>query len=242
MRSPRHVDDIGARLQAPQRVLVHHIGRLGRERQQVDQHPAGRQKFVELLRTCEGAHTVDGLGAAAVAVDGEVKLRQRLGHALAQHAQAHHADGEVAAQARLAVAPAARRHIGLVAVKFAEVADDRVAHIFGHLHGHARVVQPHHQRLGWQAQLEQRIHTRADVEQGFEARLLVHELLGRGPDHGVVGLWRARLPHRNLCIGQSGRQALQPGLGLGVGTAKGDFHGCRAYSAQPLRAVTQRKA
>ncbi|MNV89962.1 hypothetical protein D3C71_1842980 [compost metagenome] len=100
-----------------------------------------------------------------------------------------------------------------------------MAHIFGHLHRHACIVEPHHQRIGGQAELEQRVHPRADVEQGLEACLLVHELLGRRPDHGVVGLWCARLPHGNVSARQCGAEALEPRLGLGVGTTKGDFHG-----------------
>ena len=228
MRSARHVDDIGAGLQPGQRVLVDHVGGVGCEGQQIDQHTACGQKIVELIRPRKRAHTLDGLGAAAPAVDRKVKLRQRLGHTLAQNTQAHHADGVVAAQARLAVAPAPSGRVGLVAVQLAEVTDDGVAHIFGHLHGHARIVQPHHQGLGRQAQLEQGIHPRTDVEQCLERGLLVHELLGRGPDDGVVGLGSAGLPHRNLSAGQRGGKALEPGLGLGVSTAKGDFHGPRA--------------
>lgn len=100
-----------------------------------------------------------------------------------------------------------------------------MAYVLGHLHGHARIVEPHYQRVGRQAQFEQRIHTRANVEQGFEARLLVHELLGRRPDHGIVGLRRAGLPHSDVGAGQRGRKALEPGARLGVGAAEGDFHG-----------------
>ena len=228
MRAARHIDHVGTRLQASERALVDDVGRIGRERQQVDQDAARGQKVIELICARKAAHAVDGLGAAAPAIDRKFKLRQRLGNPLAQHAQAHHADGVVAAQARLAVAPAARLGVGLIAVKLAEVADDRVAHVLGHLHRHACVVQAHHQGLGRQAQLEQGIHPRANVEQGFERWLLVHELLGRRPHHGVVGLRGAGLPNRDLSAGQRGGQALQPGFGLGVGTAKGDFHGAQA--------------
>ena len=76
----------------------------------------------------------------------------------------------------------------------------------------------------------------------LDALLLVQELLGRRPDHGVIGHRRAGLPHGNLGLREGGLQALEPGLGLGIGTAKGDLHGHRAYPARHANPVTQRKA
>ena len=60
-----------------------------------------------------------------------------------------------------------------------------------------------------------------------DALLLIHELLGRCPDDGVIGDRGAGLPHRKLSAGQRSGQPLEPGLGLGIGTTKGDFHGAR---------------
>src|SRR6218665_524510 len=93
-----------------------------------------------------------------------------------------------------------------------------------HLPPQAPVIEPHHQRCGRQAQPQQRIHARAQVEQGSEPRLLVDELLRRPPDHGLGGLRGTGLPQADVSLWQCGGQPLQPRPGLGVGTAKGDFH------------------
>jgi hypothetical protein len=53
VRAARHVDDIAARLQARQRVAVEDVLRVRRQRQQVDQHAAGRQEVVEALPPAE---------------------------------------------------------------------------------------------------------------------------------------------------------------------------------------------
>ena len=242
MRTARHVDDVAARLQASQVVTVQDVLRVRRERQQVDEHPAGSQKIVEAIFAAERAHTLDGLGCAAPALHRKVELRQGPGHAFAQHAQAHHPHGEILAQARLAKGPMARAHAGLIGIEFTEMADDGVAHVFGHLHGHAGIIEAHHANAGRKAPLQQCIDPRANVEQGLNALLLVQELLGRSPDHGVVGDRGAGLPDGDIGLRQGRLQALEPGFGLGVGTAKGDFHGYRAYLHHRQRAVMQGKA
>jgi hypothetical protein len=100
------------------------------------------------------------------------------------------------------------------------MADHGVADELRHLHRHAAILDPHQLRAGRQLQLEQRIDAGADVEDAFQARLLVEELLGRRPDHRVVRLRRARLPDLDRGARQRLPQALQPRLGLGVGTTK----------------------
>ena len=68
-----------------------------------------------------------------------------------------------------------------------------MAHVFGHLHRHARIIQAHHLEAGRQTQLQQGVHPGADVEEGLEPRLFVDELLGRRPDDGQFGLRGAGL-------------------------------------------------
>ncbi len=153
---------------------------------------------------------------------------QRPRHPLAQHPQAHHAHRKIAALARLAIRPLAGFHIGLVAIEFAKVADHGVADKLGHLHRHAGVVEPHHGGLRWQAQFQQGIDARANVENAFELRLLVKELLWRRPDHGMVGGGCAKLPNVHLGVREGRPEAQQPGLGFGIGATKCDFHGCQA--------------
>ena len=80
---------------------------LGRQRQQADQHARCTQESVELLLAREAAHARHGLGRAAPAQHRKLEMRHGLRHPLAQHAQAHDADREVRALARLAVGPGA---------------------------------------------------------------------------------------------------------------------------------------
>ena len=72
-------------------------------------------------------------------------------------------------------------------VKFTEMSDDRVAHILGHLHRHARIVQAHHIEFFWQLQLQKRINPSAHVEQVLQLCLLINERLRGGPHHRVIG-------------------------------------------------------
>jgi hypothetical protein len=114
--------------------------------------------------------------------------------------------------------------VGLVDVELAEMPDQRMADVLGHLHRHAGIVEPHHLRLGRQLQLEQRIDAGADVEDAAQPRLVVDEFLRRRPDHGVVGLRCAGTPVLHHGFGQRGAQAFDPGIGAVVGEADGDSH------------------
>jgi hypothetical protein len=105
------------------------------------------------------------------------------------------------------------------------MADERVAHVLGHLHRHARVVEPHDARVRGHLELEQRVDARADVEDAAQLRLLVDEFLRRRPHHGMVGLRRAGLPGFDDGIGEFGLQALDPGVWAVVGEVDGDSHG-----------------
>jgi len=169
-------------------------------------------------------HAGNAFGRPAPAPHRKLELRQRPADTFAQHAQPHHADRKIGAQARLAVRPFALLCVGLVAVELAKMADHGMADIFGHLHRHARIIEPHDRNAGRQAQLEQGIDARADVEDALEPGLFVNELLRRRPDHGVVGGWSACSPRLYLSAGKGSPQAFQPGLGFGVGTAKTDAH------------------
>ena len=148
MRTPRDVDDVSAGLQPTERVAVHHIDRLWGEWQQIHQHAAGCQKVVKAFSTAKGTHAVHGFGVAAPAVDRKIKLRQCFGHTLAEHAQAHDTNREIVAHPRLAVAPAPCPSVRLITVEFAKVANDGMAHIFGHLHRHASIIQTDHEHVG----------------------------------------------------------------------------------------------
>ena len=205
--------------------------RIGRQRQQVDQHPARRKECRELRWPGETAHPVHRLGRAAPAVDRKIKRRQRARHALTEHAQAHHADRKIVALAWFAVRPLALAHIGFVSIELAKVPNDRVAHVLSHLRRHARVVQPHHGGLRRQTQPEQGIDARADTEDAPELVLLVKELLRWRPHDGVVCAGRTRLPDLDLSLRQGGAQAFQPGLWLGADAAKADVHAATSLSS-----------
>ena len=225
MAAPGNVNQVGTTLQLRQGVAVEDVFGLGRERQQVDQHAGARQKRGQLLRAAKALHACDLLGAAAPAQDRKLKLRHRLRHPRAQHAQAQDAHRKIRTRQRLAKRPVSCAGIGLVGVKFAGVADQRVAHVFGHLHRHAGVVQAHKLGLGGHLQRQQCVHPRANIERRLELRLLVKQGLRRRPDHGVVGGRIAAVPEAHVRMRQRGLQALQPGFGLGVGAAKSDAHG-----------------
>ena len=172
----------------------------------------------------EAANARQVFGAATEAVDREFKHLQGLGHPLAQNAQAHHTHGKVGPTLWFAVRPASGFHIGLVCVELTEMPDHRMAHELGHLHRHARIVQAHDLQAGWQLQLQQGVHACANVEQGLQGRLLVDELLGRGPNDGMVSLGRARGPGEHLGGRESLLNSLHPRLGGQGGKADGDFH------------------
>ena len=174
---------------------------------------------------------VNRLGRAAPAVDRKIKRRQRARHALTEHAQAHHADRKIGALAWFAVRPLALAHIGFVSVEFAKMPDQGVAHVFGHLRRHASVVESHQRGLRWQTQFEQRINASADTEDASELALFVKKLLRRRPHHGVVCAGRTRTPDLDLRAGQSRRQTLDPGLGLGAGATETDVHGAASLSS-----------
>ena len=146
-------------------------------------------------------------------------------HPLAQHAQTHDAHRVLGPYPGFAVAPPALGHVSRIAVEFAEVAHDGMADKLGHLHRHAGVVQPDDARARRQAQLEQRVHAGAGVEDAAQRRLLVQKLLRRRPDHGVFGLRRARRPFGDVHARQRGPKTRQPGFGLGVAATEGDAQG-----------------
>ena len=99
-----------------------------------------------------------------------------------------------------------------------------MADVLGHLHRHAGVVQAYNGHAGRQAQSEQGIDARADVENALEPGLLVDELLRRRPHDSVVCGQRAGRPDRHLGAGKCGAQAVQPGRGFGIKAAKTDAH------------------
>ena len=63
---------------------------------------------------------------------------------------------------------------------------EAAAHILGHLHRHAGIVQAHNVEAGRKVQLEQGIHARANVEQVLQLGLLINKALRWRPHHGMV--------------------------------------------------------
>jgi hypothetical protein len=230
VRAARDVDQVAARLaavEARQVLAIQDAARRFGQRQQVDQHAARAEEGIELRLAGKAAQALDGLGRAAPAIDRELELRDGLRDPLAEHAEAHHADREILAVARLAEGPPSCPRVGLVEVELAEMPDQRMADVLGHLHRHAGIVEPHHLGFGRQFQLEQRIDAGADVEDAAQLRLVVDEGLRRHPDHGVVGLRCAGAPVLHDGIRQCGTKALDPGVGAVVGEADGDSHACK---------------
>ena len=229
MTATPHVDDISTGLQQRQRAGVNDVFGLGMQRQQIDQNAALAQEVVQLRHAAKALHTIHVAQRAAPAIDLEIKHRQRLGHALAHLAQAHHTHGIVCTLGIALVLPHTLSHVGFVLVQPTEEANHRLRHIFGHLHCHARVFQAVDGQLRRNRQRQQCIYPRADVEHGFQARsLLVDELLGRRPDQGVISLRHTRLPDSDLGTGQSLIQTFEPGFWPRIFTAKSDFHRCEA--------------
>jgi len=114
-------------------------------------------------------------------------------------------------------------------IEFAEIPNDRMAHILGHLHRHASVVQTHNVQAAWQVEFQQSVYASANVEQVLQLRLLVNELLGRRPHHGMVGqlgglAGRGGLPLPNVNAGQGLPKTLEPRICFGIGATKYDFH------------------
>ena len=205
-------------------MLVQDVLRIHRQRQQTDQHFAGGQKGIQLRGTGKAAHAVHPLGLSAPGVDREIEAAQGLRHPRTQHAQAHHAHREVAMHRRKLLAPAPGAGIGLVPVQPAKVPQHRVAHVLGHLHRHARVFQAHHLRLWRDVQAHQRIHARAQVEHGLQARLFVKKRLRRGPGDGVIRRGTAGAPQGHLGLGPDGVQAVDPELRRAIGVVQSDPH------------------
>ena len=173
----------------------------------------------------EAFHAPNLLDVAAPAPHRETEYRHRPRNAFTQCAQAHHTHGELRARQGFAVGPLALRHIVGVSSKFAEMPDQRVADIFGHLIRHAGVIEPHHQRLRRQVWAHQGIDARAHIEERAQLRLLGKKLLGWLPDDGVARRRCAGLPQRDGGLGQGGAQTRQPLVGVGIGAAKSNVHG-----------------
>ena len=177
MAAPCHIDHIATGLQLRQVGAVQNVFGLGGERQQIHQHLGGRQKFAPLGVATEAAHTGQVFGAAAPAIDRKLERLQRQRHPLAQHAQAHHTDRKVAALARFAKRPTGFGLGFVIGVEFAKVAHQGMQHVFGHLHRHARVFQPHQHRLRRPAQGQQGVHPGTGVEDHLQARLRIQKIL-----------------------------------------------------------------
>ena len=114
----------------------------------------------------------------------------------------------------------------LVGRELAEEADQRMAHVLGHLHRHAGIFEPHHLQRRRQAQRHQLVDARAEVEHGLELRLLVEQLLRRAPDQRrvVIG-WQAGPPFVDLRTGQRGVQVSQPSVSrAAVAVAQQQLH------------------
>ena len=117
-----------------------------------------------------------------------------------------------------------------------------MAHILGHLHRHAGIVQSNHRHTRWQSQLHQRIDTSAGIEERFEIALLVEQLLWRFPHDGVIGTGAAWLPQLHIGVGQCGAQPGNPGCRILVGTVIDNFHQTsnkprNLFQAQQFRAL-----
>ena len=111
-------------------------------------------------------------------------------------------------------------------LELAEEADQRMAHVLGHLHRHAGIFEPHHLQRRRQAQRHQLVDARAEVEHGLELRLLVEQLLRRAPDQRrvVIG-WQAGPPFVDLRTGQRGVQVSQPSVSrAAVAVAQQQLH------------------
>ena len=86
-----------------------------------------------------------------------------------------------------------------------------MAHILGHLHRHAAVIDAHQRQLARPLQVQQRIHAGTQIEHALEAVLLfVDQLLRWSPDHGIVGLRGTGLPLGHMCAGQGLLQPRDP--------------------------------
>ncbi|MPM44255.1 hypothetical protein SDC9_90933 [bioreactor metagenome] len=227
MRAPRHVDHIGARLQLRQRLRVDDVARVGGEHQQVDQHTRRGQKISEPCLAAEAAHTIDLLGRTAPACHRKIELCHRACHAFAQRAQPHHAHRKLRARARAAHLPLARALLVRIGVEFTKVPDQRVAHILGHLHRHAAIVDAHQRHRARPWQLDQRIHARAQIEHALQALLLLHKLHRRLPHHGIVGPRRTRPPFGDLGAGHCALQAVDPLIDGRILEIERDPHGLR---------------
>ena len=147
MPTARYVDQQRTGLQLRQSGAVQNVLGLGSQRQHVDQHPGSLQKGREAFRTAEAFHTRNLLGTAAPTPHGEAEYPDGPRDTLTQCAQAHHAHRELRTRQRLAVGPLALRHVLVVGGERAEMPDQRVAHVFSHLVGHARIIKPYHQRV-----------------------------------------------------------------------------------------------
>ncbi len=174
------------------------FSRLGRERQQVDQDARCRAEIRRsLLRHVKARTPSMALGLRLQPRTGNSNMPSALATRSPSTPRPITPTGKSARRRGLRNFHCRLAHIGLVGIEFAEVADHRLA---SRIRPSARTCRRRPAAppgaCGGRLQLEQRIHARADVEQGFERRLLIHELLGRRPDHGVVGLWRARAATR----------------------------------------------
>ena len=224
-------------MQLRQGVAVQDVFGLRRERQQIHQHPGFTQKLLEHLRTAKALHASHVLRAAAPAQHRKLKLRHCLRHTGPEHAQTQHPDRKIRAVQRLAKRPILRAGVCFIGIKFPRVANQRMAHVFGHLHGHACVVQPHQPGMRRHFQRQQRVHPRADVERGFELRLLIKKYLRRRPHHGIVGGRCTAVPQTHIGLRQRPAQSGEPGLGLGICTAKGNAHGLKPPRLRPCAGV-----
>ena len=212
-RAARHVDQVAAKLHPLQRLAVQDAARLIRQRQQAHQHARGFEEGAEFVLARIAANTFKIAPRAAPAQHRKVKLPHRLRHARAQGAQAHDADGEIVALPRAARLPKLFFLLLRVPVELAVKTDQRMAHVLGHLHRHARVFEADNLQIGRQMERHQLVDASAQVEHRLQLRLLVKQLLRRVPDDGGVVIGRhAGLPFIDLRLGQRAAQVVQPCL------------------------------
>ena len=69
-----------------------------------------------------------------------------------------------------------------------------MAYVFSHLHRHTGVIESDHRNVVRYAQLHQRVHTSANIEDASKRRLLIKKLLRRRPDYRVICRRCARRP------------------------------------------------
>jgi hypothetical protein len=211
------IDHLGPARQRIEHVAIDDAVRLLRERHDQNQDLRAREEILELIAAVERGDALDLFRRARPARHRKAQAQQLSRRLRAEMAEAHDADREGRALARMDVLPASLAALLLQRGKFAEVAQHRVQHVLRHHPVLFRIDEAHDRHARRQrVVLEDVVDAGADVHDELEVRILPHLARRCLPHHGTLdvgGVADIRM-RPEVEIGHRALQMLAPVIGI----------------------------